>query len=70
MLVRAGRIIKVDLCQIRAASAREIAHAELMGGKDTPWTVHTFTNQATRQEHLDFSGHDPTEHDEEAATWE
>ena len=69
-LVRAGRIIKVDLCQIRAASAREIAYAELMGGKDTPWTIHTFMNQAMRQEYLDFTGHDPAEDDEEFATWE
>ena len=27
-------------------------------------------NQAMRQEYLDFTGHDPTEHDEEFATWE
>ena len=69
-LVRVGRIIKVDLFQIRAASEREIAYAELMGGKDTPWTVHTFMNQAMRGEYLDFSGHDPTEHDEEFPTRE
>ncbi|CAK0792341.1 unnamed protein product, partial [Prorocentrum cordatum] len=69
-LVRAGRIIKVDLCQVRAASAREIAYAELMAGKDTPWTVNTFMNQAMRQEYLDFSGHDPTEQDEDLASWE
>ncbi|CAK0848438.1 unnamed protein product [Prorocentrum cordatum] len=69
-LVRAGRIIKVDLCQIRAASAREIACAELMGGKGAPWTINTFMNQAMRQEYLDFSLHDPTEHDVEFATWE
>ncbi|CAK0796441.1 unnamed protein product [Prorocentrum cordatum] len=69
-LVRAGRIIKVDLCQIRAASAREIAYAELMGGKDTPWTINTFMNQAMRQEYLDFTGHDPKEHDVEFSTWE
>ncbi|CAK0910059.1 unnamed protein product [Prorocentrum cordatum] len=60
----------VDLCQIRAASAREIAYAELMAGKDTPWTGNTFMNQAMRQEYLDFSGHDPTEQDEELASWE
>eukprot|EP00959_Pyramimonas_sp_CCMP1952_P382189 8008362-Pyramimonas_sp.AAC.1 len=53
-LVRAGRIIRVDLCQIQAASAREIACAELMGGRDTPWTVHTFMKQAMKQECLDF----------------
>ncbi|CAK0903376.1 unnamed protein product, partial [Prorocentrum cordatum] len=64
-LVRAGRIIKVDLCQIRAASSREIAYAELMGGKDTPWTVHTFMNQTMKHEYLDFTGHDPTEDDME-----
>ncbi|CAK0836529.1 unnamed protein product [Prorocentrum cordatum] len=69
-LVRAGRIIKVDLCQVGAASAREIAYAELMAGKDTPWTVNPFMNQAMRQEYLDFSGHDPTEQDEELASWE
>ncbi|CAK0792580.1 unnamed protein product, partial [Prorocentrum cordatum] len=69
-LARAERIIKVDLCQIRAASAREIACAGLMAGKDTPWTVNTFMNQAMRQEYLDFSGHDPTEQDEELASWE
>ncbi|CAK0870312.1 unnamed protein product [Prorocentrum cordatum] len=69
-LVRAGRIIKVDLCQIRAASSREIAYAELMGGKDTPWTVHTFMNQALNHEYLDFTGHDPIENDVEISTWE
>ncbi|CAK0829393.1 unnamed protein product, partial [Prorocentrum cordatum] len=69
-LVRAGRIIKVDLCQIRAAPSREIAYAELMGGKETPWTVHTFMNQTMKHEHLDFTGHDPTEDDVEISTWE
>ncbi|CAK0895531.1 unnamed protein product, partial [Prorocentrum cordatum] len=69
-LVRAGRIIKVDFCQIRTASSREIACAELMGGKDTPWTVHTFMNQALNHEYLDFTGHDPTENDVEISTWE
>ncbi|CAK0841524.1 unnamed protein product [Prorocentrum cordatum] len=64
-LVRTGRIIKMDLCQIRAASSREIAYAELMGGKDTPWTVHTFMNQTMKHEYLDFTGHDPTEDDME-----
>ncbi|CAK0832546.1 unnamed protein product [Prorocentrum cordatum] len=55
-LVRAGRIIEVDLSQARAGSAREIARAELMG--------------AARQEHLDFTGRDPAEHDAEFATRE
>ncbi|CAK0839942.1 unnamed protein product, partial [Prorocentrum cordatum] len=44
-----GRIIKVDVCQIRAASTREIACAELGAGKDTPWTANAFMNQAMRQ---------------------
>ncbi|CAK0871003.1 unnamed protein product, partial [Prorocentrum cordatum] len=69
-LVRAVRIIKVDLCQIRAASSREIAYAELMGGKDAPWTVHIFMNQTMKHEYLDFTGHDPTEDDMEISTWE
>ncbi|CAK0900578.1 unnamed protein product [Prorocentrum cordatum] len=71
-LARAGRIIEVDPCQIRAASApaREIACAEPTGGKGAPWTVRTFMNQAMKQERLGFSGHDPTDHDEELASWE
>ncbi|CAK0873360.1 unnamed protein product [Prorocentrum cordatum] len=64
-LVRAGRIIKVDLCQIRAAPAREIASAELMAGKGAPWTVNACMDQAMRQECLDFS-----EQDEELASLE
>ena len=69
-LVRAGRLIKADLCQLRAASEREEAYAEMMAGTQTPWTTTPIQSRLIQGQYLDFSGTNPTADDLETARWE
>ena len=70
MEVRAGRLIKADLCQLRAASELEEAYAEMMAGTQTPWTTTPIRSRLIQGRYLDFSGANPTADDLETARWE
>ena len=71
-LIRGGRLMKADLTQVRAASAREVTYAEMMEKSRvaTPWTIVHAMKDSLPGQYIDITGVDPTEQEEDEASWE